>query len=87
MVNEVPQSDQSPAHTAKAAGDSVGAEDQRALILAAEIGLLKARIQNTEAILREIHSMYNKQRAVLDSWLEELATLKEGQLLLGIKEE
>lgn len=62
-----------------------GSEKERALILAAEIALLKSKIQNTEHILQGVKDLHDKQKAQLSSWQEELAALKEGQLLLGVE--
>lgn len=85
MVEEISESSEHPAGPAETPGHPVDPERERALVLAAEIALLKSKIQNTEHILQGVKDLHDKQKAQLSSWQEELAALKEGQLLLGVE--
>lgn len=90
MVEEISESSEHPAGSAETPGHPVDPQDitqeqHRAFVLAAEIALLKSKIQNTEHILQGVKDLHDKQKAQLSSWQEELAALKEGQLLLGVE--
>lgn len=88
MVEEIPGAGEREADSTKPSAHPVDPEElsqERALLLAAEIALLKSKIQNTEHILNGVREIHDKQKAQLETWREELASLKEGQLLLGVE--
>ena len=88
MVQEIPEPGQPEAGPPRTACDPPeNLEKERALYLAAEISLLKAKIQTSKDFLLFAQKTLKKQQDLHDTWLEELSALKEGQLLLGIKDD